>query len=354
MKVYRNVALGLVVFFTILIVGVCTYYNYMLGPVSNDDSLKKISIPSGSSAGVIANILKDNGLIKDVNVFKVYVKINKNEMYPCEYELSSSMGVKKILDIISGENAKKCNMSSISVTIPEGKHFIDIANIYAKNTNNTSEELVKAWNSPSFVKDVIDKYWFVTDSVLDSNIRYSLEGYFFPAKYEFMNKDVSPSSIAYTMLDKMGEVLNKYRNLIENSKYSVHELLTLASIVEYEAILDEDRPVIAGVFYNRLDRGMLLQSCATVGYAIDEWKLSYSSSDLQTDSKYNTYKYSGLPVGPGNSPGEKSILAALEPVDSDYLYFLANVCDKDSKKTYFSKTYEEHSAKKRKYLTCLN
>lgn len=354
MKTYRNIARALVIILTFLIVCICTYYNYMLGPVSTKDGVKNITIASGSSVSAVAKILKENNLIKDVNVFKLYVKINKNEIFPCKYELSSSMNVEEILEIMGSEEARQCNASSIKITIPEGKHIEDIALIIANNTNNTESDLLEYWNSDSFVNEVIDKYWFVTDSVLNKDIRYSLEGYFFPDTYEFKDENVSPSLIAYTMLNKMDEVLSKYRSDIDKSKYSVHDIITLASIVEYEAILDSDRPIIAGVFYNRLNDGMLLQSCATVGYAINEWKLSYTFYDLQTDSKYNTYKYKGLPVGPGNSPSEASIKASLYPDDNDYYYFLANVCDETSKKTYFSKTLSEHNAKKEKYLTCLN
>ena len=132
--------------------------------------------------------------------------------------------------------------------------------------------------------------------------------------------------------------------------HPVHEILTLASIVEHEAILEEDRPKIAKVFLNRLDMGMKLQSCATIGYAINEWKLTYTNSDLAVDSLYNTYKYYGLPVGPGGMPSEASIKAVIYPDDNDYLYFLANVFDSNSKQTYYSKTYAEHQQKCLQYL----
>ena len=196
---------------------------------------------------------------------------------------------------------------------------------------------------------MIDKYWFLTDVIKKEGIRYSLEGYFFPDTYSIL-KESKIEDITYKMLDKMDEVLSKYKEEISNSKFNVHEILTLASIVEHEAILDSDRPMIAGVFINRLDKSMKLQSCATVGYAINEWKLSYNYKDLQTDSPYNTYFYAGLPIGPGNMPGELSIKAVLRPTKHDYYYFLANVNDKDSKKTYYSKTYLEHSQKCVKYL----
>ena len=148
----------------------------------------------------------------------------------------------------------------------------------------------------------------------------------------------------------MDEVLSQYKEEIEKSEYTVHEILTLASIVEHEAILEEDRPKIAKVFLNRLNMGMKLQSCATIGYAINEWKLTYTNSDLAVDSLYNTYKYLGLPVGPGGLPGEQSIKAVIYPDDNDYLYFLANVFDANANKTYYSKTYQEHQQKCLIYL----
>ncbi len=352
MKKYRNIALAMVIILTTLILSTCGYYNYMLKPVTKDTKIKEITIPARSSTTEIANILKDNNLIKDVNIFKLYLKINKiNNLKASVYQLSENMGVKKITEIISEGN--NYNPESIRVTIPEGKHITEIANIYAKNTNNSAQSLLEFWNNKDFILEMIDKYWFIEKDVLNGDIRYYLEGYLFPDTYEYSKKDVTPKEIAIKMLDRMDNILSKYKSEIEKSSYTVHQILTLASIVEYEAILDEDRPMIAGVFYNRLNSGWLLQSCATVGYAIDEWKLSYTYQDLRTDSKYNTYYYKGLPVGPGNSPSEKSIIATLNPAKHDYYYFLANVCDTTSKKTYYSKTNQEHEQKKAKYLTCL-
>lgn len=352
MKTYRNVALFFVVALTILIVTTCGYYKYMLSPVSNDKTIKDITIESGASSAEIAKILKDNNLIRNVNIFKLYIKINKkNSMKASKYSLSENMGVEKIVSIL--EKGNNYNPDSVSVTIPEGKHITEIAAIYAKHTTNTKEAILKKWNEKEFVNQVISKYWFVTDEVLNKDIRYSLEGYLFPDTYQFANANVLPEDIAYKMLDKMDNVLSKYKKELDSSKYNIHQILTLASIVEYEAILDEDRAKIAGVFYNRLNDNWLLQSCATVGYAIDEWKLSYDYYELQTNSKYNTYYYKGLPIGPGNSPSEKSIYATLYPEKNDYYFFLANVCDKNSQKTYYSKTNEEHEQKRRKYLTCL-
>ena len=146
MKKYRNIALAMVIILTTLILSTCGYYNYMLKPVTKDTKIKEITIPAGSSTTEIANILKDNNLIKDVTIFKLYLKTNKiNNLKASVYQLSENMGVKKITEIISEGN--NYNPESIRVTIPEGKHITEIANIYAKKTNNSAQRLLEFWNN---------------------------------------------------------------------------------------------------------------------------------------------------------------------------------------------------------------
>jgi len=245
MKVYRNVALAMVIILTVIIVSVCGYYRFMLGPVSNDNTTKEITIASGSTTSDIANVLKENNLIRNVNVFKIYVKINKkNNLKASIYQLSENMGVEKIINILTEGN--NYNPDVVKVTIPEGKHISEIAEIYANATNNSKDDLLKSWNDKEFVNRLIDEYWFITEDVLNKNIRYSLEGYFFPDTYEFINKDVTEEDIAKKMLNQMDKVLTKYKTEIEKSKYTVHEILTLSSIVEYEAI-----DIIVFMLYNK-------------------------------------------------------------------------------------------------------
>lgn len=314
--------------------------------VSKDSFEVKITIPKESTYLSISNLLKENNLIRSESFYKIYIKIFKpNNLKAGIYTLNQNMNVKEIVDTLEG-NVKS---EEITITIPEGKHIEEVAEIISSKINMSKEDILLYWQNEEVLNSLIDKYWFLTDVIKKEGIRYSLEGYFFPDTYSIL-KESKIEDITYKMLDKMDEVLSKYKEEISNSKFNVHEILTLASIVEHEAILDSDRPMIAGVFINRLDKSMKLQSCATVGYAINEWKLSYNYKDLQTDSPYNTYFYEGLPIGPGNMPGELSIEAVLRPTKHDYYYFLANVNDKDSKKTYYSKTYSEHRQKCVKYL----
>lgn len=346
MKKYCNIYKFVIIFLVVLIILTCGSYKIGTSSVSKDSFEVKITIPKESTYLSISNLLKENNLIRSESFYKIYIKIFKpNNLKAGIYTLNRNMNVKEIVDTLEG-NVKS---EEITITIPEGKHIEEVAEIISSKINMSKEDILLYWQNEEVLNSLIDKYWFLTDVIKKEGIRYSLEGYFFPDTYSIL-KESKIEDITYKMLDKMDEVLSKYKEEISNSKFNVHEILTLASIVEHEAILDSDRPMIAGVFINRLDKSMKLQSCATVGYAINEWKLSYDYSDLQTDSPYNTYFYEGLPIGPGNMPGELSIEAVLRPTKNDYYYFLANVNDKDSKKTYYSKTYSEHRQKCVKYL----
>lgn len=346
MKKYCNIYKFVIIFLVVLIILTCGSYKIGTSSVSKDSFEVKITIPKESTYLSISNLLKENNLIRSESFYKIYIKIFKpNNLKAGIYTLNRNMNVKEIVDTLEG-NVKS---EEITITIPEGKHIEEVAEIISSKINMSKEDILLYWQNEEVLNSLIDKYWFLTDVIKKEGIRYSLEGYFFPDTYSIL-KESKIEDITYKMLDKMDEVLSKYKEEISNSKFNVHEILTLASIVEHEAILDSDRPMIAGVFINRLDKSMKLQSCATVGYAINEWKLSYDYSDLQTDSPYNTYFYEGLPIGPGNMPGELSIEAVLRPTKHDYYYFLANVNDKDSKKTYYLKTYSEHRQKCVKYL----
>ncbi len=339
-----KVAIFLIV---LLIVGTCLPYRIGISPVSKESVPVEFDIAAGDTYMSIAPLLKEKGLIKSELIYKVYVKLaNPLGLQKGTYILDKNMGVE---GIVAKLNSNDAVLDTTEFIVLEGHHITDIAESLSKVTKYSKNEWLTYWNNADTIENLIEKYWFLTDEIENSNLRYNLEGYFFPAKYEiFKNADME--DITYKMLDKMDEVLSKYKDKIEASEYSVHEILTLASIVEYEAILDEDRPMIARVFLNRLDEGYKLQSCATVGYAIDEWKLSYLQEDLETDSPYNTYYYYGLPVGPGGMAGEASIKAVLYPDDNDYLYFLADVYDETNHKTYYSETYYEHQQKCLRYL----
>lgn len=332
-----------IVLIIVIIIPILMFF-VLLGPTSKNKDAIKFEVVSGDTYSGIGNKLKEQGLIKSSLVYKIYIRFqNPKNLEACTYSLNKNMGTVNIVK----ELQKKCTESSdaVTVTIPEGKHIEQVAEIMSSVTNNTKENLLKVWNNEEFIDKLINEYEFITDEVKNKKIRYPLEGYLFPSTYELLNKDVTPEYIAYRMLEQTKRIYDTYKSDIVKSGYTFHEILTMASIVEYEAILDEERPIIAGIFYNRLNIDMKFQSCATLGYAIKEWKLKYTTADTRVDHPYNTYFYAGFPPGPGNMPGEKSIIAAIKPAKTDYLFFLANVCDPNNKKSEFSKTNAEHERK---------
>ena len=337
MKVYRNIYLAVFFFLFSIIVFLGALYNFELSKVSNDATLKTITIEKGSISS-IAKILKENDLIKSEFFFKLYIKMTgKNKLIAATYELSPNMGTKKIVDILSSKDGANSNL--LNITFKEGINIRKIASIIEEETNNTSEDVYKLLADKDYLSNLISKYWFITDEVLDDRLYYPLEGYLYPNTYSFDSKDVKVETIFKSMLNETEKQLNKYKNDIENSSLSVHELLTMASMVELEAVKEEDRKGVASVFYNRLDSKMTLGSDVTTYYGA---KVDMGTKiDMSTCNDYNTRcaSFIGLPVGPICNPDIKSINAVLNPNNTKYYYFVA---DKNGD-VYFSKTSNEQS-----------
>ena len=219
-----------------------------------------------------------------------------------------------------------------------------IAKVVDENTNNSYDDFINVMNDSSYIDELIAKYWFLTDKIKNSKIYYPLEGYLFPNKYAFLNKDVTVKEIIETMLDEMDKQLTPYKDKINESNLSIHELMTLASIVELEGGNADDRASVAGVFYNRINDGWVLGSDVTTYYylKIDDFKQSLNGNpNLYTcDNAYNTRctSYVGLPVGPISNPGKESIEATINYTKHNYYYFVADC----KGKTYLSKSPNEH------------
>jgi UPF0755 protein len=177
----------------------------------------------------------------------------------------------------------------------------------------------------------------------EANLRHHLEGYLFPATYELPKKDLTAKGIAETMLKETEKRLAEipdWESQLEARGVTFHELMTIASLVEREVVADQERALVAGVIYNRLDEDMRLEIDATVQYLLDKPKERLLYADLEVESPYNTYRQKGLPPGPISSPSLESIQAALNPEKSDYLFY---VTKKDGTQEHlFAKTYKEH------------
>lgn len=340
MRIFRNVAFAVLILMTALIIFVCSYFNYNIAPVSDDSTLKTVVIEAGGISD-IANTLKENNLIRDVTMFKVYVKLTgKSNLKASIYELSENMGVKKIVEIL--ESGNSYNPDEVKITFKEGINVREIANLISENTNNSEEDVYNLLNDNSYLDELIDSYWFITDDIKNNKIYYSLEGYLYPDTYIYTNKDVSVKEIFKKMLDEMNDKLTPYKEQINNNELSIHELLTLASIVELEGASSSDRNGVAGVFYNRLESDMTLGSDVTTYYGLklDMSERDLTKAELNDCNNYNTRcsTFTELPVSPICIPSIESIEAVIEPTNHEYYYFVAD----KNKKTYFTKTYNEH------------
>ena len=342
MKKYTYMAGFLVAFFVVLIVVCCTIYKVNIGPVSKNSAMKQIEVESGETYLSISSKLKENNLIKSEFFYKLYVKLmNPAGLEKGKYSLSEDMGVEKIIKTL--ENGSDANIDVISITFVEGKNMRYIAKTISDNTNNTEEDVYSLLNDTNYLDSLISKYWFLTDEIKDNRIYYSLEGYLFPDTYQFKSKDVTVKEIFETLLDQMDKKLTPYKNDIQNSNYTVHQILTLASIVELEGVNVSDRFDVSGVFYNRLNSGWSLGSDVTTYYAskIDMNERDLKKSELDECNNYNTRNScmaGKLPVSPICNPGIESIEATINPNQHSYYFFVAD----KNKKTYFTKTNAEH------------
>lgn len=324
------------------------YINSAMKPVDlDDDTIKKVKIPIGSSVNGISTLLEEQGIIKDARVFKYYIKFrNESGFQAGEYKLSPSMPIEDIVTSI--KTGKLMKEAAMKITIPEGKQLIQIADIIAGKTGEDPKKVFKKLNDKKFVKSMQEQFpQLLTSEIENEKVLYPLEGYLFPATYDFYEEKPTLESIVIEMLKKTEETLQAYEGQMDKNDYSVHEMLTFASLVEEEATAQVDRGKIASVFYNRIEEDMPLQTDPTVLYAKGSHKSRVYYKDLEVKSPYNTYKNKGLPPGPIANAGTTSIDAVLKPEKTDYLYFLAT----PEGEVLYSKTLDDHNNKKAEHIS---
>lgn len=348
-KIVLIISIILIFVFALIGGGGYLYIQSALKPVDPDSKVKKkVEIPIGSSVSGIGERLEKNGIIKDAKVFKYYVKFkNESGFMAGIYELSPSMDIQEIVDRL--KTGKVLAEASFKITIPEGKQLKEIAAIMAKATNQDETQVFNQLNDKEFIKELMNKYPdLLTSDILNPQIKYPLEGYLFPATYPFYKPNPTVEEMVIAMLNKSQHVLADYIERGKKEKnLTVHQLLTMASLIEEEATEQADRKRIASVFYNRIEKGMMLQTDPTVLYAQGKHKERVVYKDLEVDSPYNTYKHTGLPPGPIANAGRVSLEAAVDPEESDFYYFLAT----SDGKVIFTKTLEEHNKEKAKHIT---
>ncbi|SKA04489.1 endolytic transglycosylase MltG [Selenihalanaerobacter shriftii] len=332
-KRHNSVAVIVMVIFILFLASI-SYWQEITGPIDKSEfNHYQIRVKPGFSSNQVANLLDKKGLIRDPLLFKIMAKVKGVEakLQTGYYKLDTSMSINQMLDKLS-----KGKVIMYQFSIPEGFTIEEIAQRVAGQFEFSADEFLitmknlEIKNYP-FLKDV-------TEEVNLNNRNYLLEGYLFPETYRIA-KGAEVKVIINQMLNEFKDKLNQ--NLIskiKKSDYNLDQIITIASLIEAEAKYDSERRLVSSVIYNRLEIGMPLQIDATIQYIIPGHKDKILYSDLTLKSPYNIYQNLGLPPGPINNPGLASIKAALNPADTDYLYYFAL----DNGEHKFSETYRQH------------
>jgi len=323
----------------ILVIGISSYYLYQhfnneLLPVEGQKIIQ-VNIPKGSTIKKAASILADHELIRNAEYFTYYIrwKYKDSQFIAGDYQLQQGSSVDDIILTLSSGDVLR---DTVRFTIPEGYTVEQIAMKLADEGLVDEQKFLAAANSTEY------DYWFINEIPENQQVKYILEGFLFPETYE-VNKSSTETQIIDRMLMQFEqEYIPEWRILSEQSDVSIYDIVTMASIVEREAVVDKERPIIAGVFYNRLlsKPAWRLESCATVQYALGKQRDIITFADLEVDSPFNTYIYEGLPPAPIASPGRESLKAAVIPEQHNYYFF---VTKKDgTSEHHFSTTLQEH------------
>ena len=335
----------------IVLVGGFFTWNYIKGETQPVDTaqteLVSFEIEQGASVKEVSKALEKEGIIRNSKLFNFYLKFkNVSGFKSGLYHVSKSMTLDEIIAELSGQGKDK-DQNATKVLIREGEQLTEIAKEVEKSTKYSAEDFMAKVQDEDFLRYLVQKFpKLLTQSYNGYQVKYVLEGFLFPATYD-MNDSKTLQMLITEMVAKTDEVMSKYYDKILASDYTLQEIMAMASLIEKEGSKLEDRKKISSVFHNRIKENMKLQTDVSVQYALGEHKEALSLEDLEVDSPYNLYQNYGVGPGPYNSPSEDSIVAALEPEKTDYLYFLADI---HTKEIYYAKTYEEHLELKAKYI----
>ena len=329
----------------VLGIAVLSIFYYMTTPVdkSNNKDIT-VEIKENYGSAKIAQELKAKGLIRNEEVFKLYARLSPNtSFYVGKFNLKQSMNLSQIIQEL-GTKDKATSRNSFALI--EGDSILKIAKNLEK-TNLSSEEFLAKVNDAEFIKKLQKQFpELITDEVYGKDIKYALEGYLYPAIYNLTDDETVEGLITKMVKltnDKVVPLYKKNSRLWKISgqekQISIHDYMTMASILEKESTKSDENKLIASVFLNRLAQGMKLQTDPSANYAADKLTGAPTQAELSLNSPYNTYVVVGLPPGPISSIGSVSYEALNNAEHTDYLYFLH--ATKDGK-AYFSKTYDEH------------
>jgi UPF0755 protein len=334
-RIYRLFQFFLIVCLLFAIgIGAAGYYIYdNLQPMPKVGEPTRVEIPNGSTAVSISQILKKEGIVRNDLIFRYYAQYKgaAQRFQAGTYLFSSGMTVDQIIEKLTNGDVY---VETVKFTIPEGFTVEKIADHLTEQRLINKETFLTLVNKGQF------DYEFVKQIPSNPDIKLRLEGYLFPNTYE-----IKKGSTEYEIIDRMLAEFQKqlrpeWEKIFRQQGWTLHEGLTLASIIERETIVKKELPIVAGVFYNRLSNGWMMQSDATVQYASGNWQGRLYFKDLEVNDPYNTFIVKGLPPGPVSNPGRAALEAVAFPEEHDFYFF---VTKKDgSNEHYFTKTFEEH------------
>ena len=319
---------GIVFLILIIMLTISLKIEDLTGAVDiDDDENILIEIKKGDSAQKIVDTLYIHNLIKSRLIFRVYLHITETDqkLQAGYYYLNPAMSMFEIADQL-----KKGGNAVYKVTIPEGLTVLEVIDKLADKSMNNIDDYQQA-----VIENDLD-YEFLPEE--NEKLTHRLEGYLYPNTYTI--------PLGFSAEETIDVLLNSFKSNVQEKiigdrtieDYNLHEIITIASLIEEEAKFDDEKPIIASVIYNRLNQDMLLQIDATVQYALEEKKQRLLYKDLEVESFYNTYQNKGLPPGPICNPGQAAIEAALDPAETDYLFYFAL----NNGRHIFTESYEKH------------
>lgn len=341
-RVKRIVGLSLcgvlVILFAVAAFFAVSIYNDIRGKNLSDET-GMITVEKGDSITTVAQKLKDENIIRYPFAFKLFAKFGgyDTEIQIGSFEFAKGEDYESIFAALNESQYRE----SVTVTVPEGYNVKQII----------SALVSKGLCSEAEFESAVNNDYYPYEYLPDAGTENRLEGFLYPDTYDFFVDDTAHNII--------GKFLARFDKIASDAQIaekaqaaglSFYEAVTLASIIQKEGSLEEEFPLISSVFHNRIDKGMKLQSCATVNYILpdDQKKFILTYADMATESPYNTYLYAGLTPTPISNPGKDALIAAISPADTDYLYFVSK--NDGTGSSAFAKTYAEHEANSKKYL----
>ena len=371
MKKTIKIVLSIMAILILLGIGAIFVFKTQLVPKNYEDETQ-FTIDQGMYGRQVFDKLEQEGIIRNANACYIYGKFLSGQ--PLDFKagtfvLKKGMTLDEIIIDLCDDS--KFYRPTVSITVPEGSFLTDIAKIVGDKCDISSGDLVDYWNDESIVRGYMNDYPFLTEQIFNENTKYLLEGYLFPSTYELYQNSTA-DEITRRFLDQTLAVYDKYRSDFDDApvyyhyetnddhKATIHEIFTLASILEWESGNDEQMQDVSSVFYNRLNYKPIdmLRSSVTACYSQELGKDSclLIDRDLELAYKedgetYNTYTKYGLPIGPISNPGETAIYSALHPSDTNYYYFVGDICGIDGL-THFSTVEEGNEKIAKKYVSC--